>query len=156
MNTFAGGTGGAASSLVIVPVATARVSVAPPCGSVSVTEKVSLASNTVSPSTGSRISAVVAPAANVTVPVRTRPVAKSLSSAIAVPLPRFSVQVADTSPAVPSLRVTVKTMSRVPLSPSAMVASAMASVPGVGVGAALPNVWPVFVAPAVAVLISAQ
>ena len=41
-------------------------------------------------------------------------------------------------------------MSRVPLSPSATVASAIASVPGVGVGVGvvLPNVCPAFAAPA--------
>ena len=62
------GGGGAASSLEIVTVALDVPSVNPPVGLDSATVNVSLTSTVVSPSTVSVIVALVAPAANVTVP----------------------------------------------------------------------------------------
>ena len=87
MKTLAGPAGGAASSLAIVPVATASPSVAPPCGADSSTVKVSSASNAVSPATGRRMVALAWPAANETMPFPTKPGAKSAADAWPPPVP---------------------------------------------------------------------
>ena len=73
---------GAASSLVIVPVAVDVPSVAPPVGALSATENVSLGSKSVSPWIGTWICAVVAPSTKVTVPVDVNPAPKSLASVV--------------------------------------------------------------------------
>jgi hypothetical protein len=83
------------------------------------------------------------------------PVAVKAPKSSAVAEPNVAVHVAETAPALPSARVTVKTMSWVPLLPSTVVASAMLSVPGWG-GTTPPKLWPALTPPGVSSAISAQ
>ena len=118
--------GGVGSSFRIVPVPDASPSVAPPSGAPRVTVKVSFGSNSISPLIWIVIVALVCPSAKLTVPVSPWPAARSSAPALPV---RWMVQVAETAPSDPAVRLTVKVMVAAPESPSTTLASSIARVP---------------------------
>ena len=107
---------GAASSLVIVPVAVLAVERTVPVGLLNVTLKVSFASKMESPLTLRVIVFAVSPAAKLTVPVGKVP-PKSAALAGLVPLP-VTAKLALLAMVISPDRVTVKVKALVPVFPS--------------------------------------